>query len=298
MEDWDTSSWDVIEVSHTAKVRAYNKGLAVAANITEDGSVIDENDPKWSTSLRYSSREIANYAITSSIGPSNDFARHTMTPLSGQAAQAMAEPEIQPLLTSCTVIVAAAHADMFGFCDSAHRNSQFNNNINDGYIRYTEIQDRVGAKLINGLPAFNMALMWCCSTIKTGPGFLQPPIPDRLGLLQKTGVAYAGFEDDVASYLKAGDRNTLQSSLQCPDPLKFHGEKVLQLLASGKPLNEAVETANLLFPPRLNKLAGDVIVLDMKILGDGYSRLVNVYLTGAEREGHPEAVNKWFYVLD
>ena len=77
LEDWDTSSWEVIEISHTAKVRAYNKGLAVAANVTEDGIVIDENDPKWSTSLRYSSREIANYAITSSIEPPNDFSRHT-----------------------------------------------------------------------------------------------------------------------------------------------------------------------------------------------------------------------------
>lgn len=76
----DSSGSTDVTKTWTAKVKAYNKGLTIASNVEEGGTVIDEGSPYYPLSARRSSKELADYAITSSVGTSTTNAHHTMDP--------------------------------------------------------------------------------------------------------------------------------------------------------------------------------------------------------------------------
>jgi len=141
-----------------------------------------------------------------------------------------------------------------------------------------------------------MALMWCCNTLEVIDSPPKFRIPSALGLLSQTGVAYAGFEYTVASWLKAGDQSPLLPS-QCTDPLKDHAEAVLKRLAMGDRLIDALNTVNPQFPPR--QIGADLLcpVMPMIIKGDPHARIVNVHLSPSEWENNPNSRSQWFFVL-
>lgn len=187
------------------------------------------------------------------------------------------------------------HSDPLGFNDAVSWESKISDAI-DGYLRTaTEIPAKISAKGTS-IPQFNLALMWCCDTLSPVGG-VDTRHSASLNLLNRVDAAYAGFADTVATWLKAGDRSP-QLPSACNDPLCLHGKKVLELLANGKTLSEALAAANDAYPPRQIVISGSCPVLDMTIKGDSRTKIVNVYLSETEWIDYPGARTTWFVVFN
>ncbi len=119
------------------------------------------------------------------------------------------------------------------------------------------------------VPDHNLVLMYACSTFAGGD---DPPVSFRVYLPGATilNKAYTGFDAIVWSAIDTASGATVG--------LDSHSNKVLTDLMVASFIKEAVDAANLRYPPTTDF----GVYVPMQIKGDAYARLVNVYMSQGE----------------
>jgi len=167
-----------------------------------------------------------------------------------------------------------------------------------------------------GLPRPNLVLLYACDVLNPNNGVSGDPrnifkmTPDPGEPDYKRDKAVAGFETPVGTVLKIGDRGPLMSNSPFDGLLFQHSHDVLDRLKTGTFLQEAVDQANTVFPPRAPLPTGPISAplnipqIDMKLAPasgpfDPNTRMKWVYLANqtevSDMTSQQGNINNWWY---
>lgn len=216
--------------------------------------------------------------------------KHLKYPAStaGDAVKELQEDELEAEMDKATLYVTVTHgAGNPEVGNIGLRSSYDDGNAANGddELTWAEIAGYVSRvhtpPTTQTVPLPNMSLVWACAN-HSG----LDAAASAFGMVGRPNAAHAGFEQSVAARLFNMGRQSLAR----------HTEAVLNELRRGKRLKDAVETANNDWPPQAYPISDPPTSIEMKIRGDAWSRLVNVYVSEAEGETlFVELKDSWYW---
>lgn len=156
----------------TIPLKIYNKGTLLSTVVTSTGGSPTPLNP------------IDEVALECTDRGKDSMIRHTVNPSSGQ--DALTEAQVLQNLVPATYFVAATHGGDSGFNDSTHHDGS------SGHISWSEVNQIVLARLLFGIPAYNLVVMYSCATLAAGNN------PHDAFLANGIDRAYCGFGKEIA----------------------------------------------------------------------------------------------------
>jgi len=214
------------------------------------------------------------------------------TTLPGSTALTETKSSVLGKIRDHTVFIANTH----GSASSIH-DSDSSETIPFVGIQPTDdsIKKRSSEKAAAGIPNYNFAGIWACSTGDSA-------LPEKFNMAFLAGSAAVAFDYDISLFVFTADEWTAYQSTGIPQFSKrlwHHAERVFELLAEGKTVEEAMATVEdefVVVGTAMNQ-NNQFVPRPMKVYGDPRTRLVYVYLTPAERVS-PNPLNVYWKRLD
>lgn len=210
----------------------------------------------------------------------------SMYPNTIDGAKSMAASDVTDSLKTSTLFFAFTHGNELGFTPST---------TVDTTITWSQVFGAL-AENPTSPPQF-LDILYACSTL-ADTGQIEAPEDFEIETLTEgilSDRAYCGFPLDVSTTTSMGKLNN-------------HSHDLLSNLLAGATVNDSVYYANLHDTPYSVKLDsnGDPVNDSfgfpeyvnnfMVAKGDADTRLINVYLSDAERTAYPGVVNQWYFV--
>lgn len=184
---------------------------------------------------------------------------------------------LETLMGKCTVFFGFTHGEPQGFLDSRGFDSK------QDLVDWPAVGQYSVVNRASGIPPNNMAILYSCSTAQAGQTTIMAKF-DMPSPPLYTDRAYVGFMDLLSTELMDGDS------------LALNAEALINKLAAGEPISQAVAEADSEYQP---KNASTNLAMNATVFGDQKARLINVYFSASEWNTVTAAQRQnWYYVRE